>query len=144
MIFRSALIGLALLWLTACTGTPHRPPSIDPEQAWQLRQQVLTGLEDWSLSGRLGIQTGHEGWHVSINWQQQQAAYTIRITAPLGQGSMMLEGDADSVLMQTSEGESLQATDPGRLLYHQFGWRVPVTSLRYWVLGLPAPGEAEH
>ena len=30
--------------------------------------------------------------------------------------------------------------DPELLLLRQTGWRVPVRALRYWVLGLPAPG----
>lgn len=144
MISRSTLLGLALLLLAGCTGAPTRQPSLDREQAWQSRQQALGSLQNWSLNGRLGIQTGHEGWHVSINWQQRQNDYTIRITAPLGQGSLLLEGDATGVLLQTSDGESVRAEDPGQLLYQQFGWRVPVAALRYWVLGLPAPGEAQR
>lgn len=143
MIFRTLSLGLALLWLAGCTSMPPQPQR-DPELSWQQRMEQLQDLGHWSLSGRLGIQTGHEGWHVSINWQQQQNNYTIRITAPLGQGSWLLDGGDNGVLLQTSEGESVQAADPGQLLYQQFRWRVPVSSLRYWVLGLPAPGEAEQ
>jgi outer membrane lipoprotein LolB len=144
MITRFTLLGLALLLLAGCTGAPPRPQPLDREQAWQLRQQALGSLHSWSLSGRLGIQTGHEGWHMSISWEQRQGGYTIRITAPLGQGSLLLEGDTSGVLLQTSDGESVRAEDPGLLLYQQFGWRVPVAALRYWVLGLPAPGEAQR
>jgi len=137
------LLGLALLLLAGCTTTPPRPQPLDRELAWQTRQQVLTHIHSWSLSGRLGIQTDYEGWHVSIQWQQQASRYDIHLTAPLGQGSLKLEGDESGVLLQSSDGESVSAKDPGELLYQQFGWRVPVAALRYWVLGLPAPGDAK-
>lgn len=136
------VLGLALLLLAGCSVAPPRPQPADSQQAWQQHQQKLTALNNWRLTGRLGIQSGHEGWHVSLDWQQNNGDYTIRITAPLGQGSLLLQGDATSVLLQTSEGETVSAEDPGQLLYQEFGWKVPVASLRYWVLGLPAPGES--
>ncbi len=134
--------GLALLLLAGCTTAPPRPQPSDTQQAWQQHQRQLSALHDWRLSGRLGIQTDHEGWHASLDWQQHNSDYTIHITAPLGQGSLQLQGDATRVQLHTSDGETASATDPGQLLYQQFGWKVPVASLRYWVLGLPAPGTA--
>lgn len=134
------ILPLLLLLLSACTTMPNHSPVADPEIAWQERQYRLASLSDWTLSGRLGIQSDHEAWHVSINWEQQQQNYAILLSAPLGQGSLKLSGDADTVTLQTDEGESVSASDPGELLYRQFGWKVPVKSLRYWVLGVPAPG----
>ena len=134
--------GLLLLLLAGCTTAPPRPQPSDTEQAWQQHQQRLAALHDWRLNGRLGIQTGHEGWHAGLDWQQHNGGYTIHITIPLGQGSIQLQGDTTGVRLQTSEGETASAEDPELLLYRRFGWKVPVASLRYWVLGLPAPGAA--
>ena len=97
--------GLLLLLLAGCTMAPPRPQPTDTQQAWQQHQRQLAGLHNWRLSGRLGIQTGHEGWHASLDWQQYNGAYTIHITAPLGQGSLQLQGDATSVQLQTSDGD---------------------------------------
>lgn len=133
-------IPLLFLLLNACSQLPTRTPATDTELAWQERQYHLASLNDWTLSGRLAILNDHEAWHVSINWEQQQQNYAILLTAPMGQGSLKLNGDAHSVTLQTDEGGILKAADPGELLYQEFGWRVPVKSLRYWVLGVPAPG----
>ena len=141
MSSRILLLGLALL-LAGCTAAPPRPQPADNRQAWLQHRQTLTALHNWRITGRLAIQTGHEGWHASLDWQQHNSDYTIRITAPLGQGSLLLEGGTSGVTLLTDEGESVTAQDPGLLLYRQFGWKVPVASLRYWVLGLPAPGDA--
>lgn len=135
-------IALLLLTLAGCTGVGTRPLATDSEQAWHARREQLAALNDWSLTGRLAIRTDHEGWHATIQWEQNQRNYAIRIIAPLGQGSLSLEGDPFQVVMRTSEGESIQAADPEWLLYRELGWRVPVASLAYWVRGLPAPGQA--
>ncbi len=130
---------LALL-AAACSPTPPRP-DIDPQQQWQLRQQQLGQLNRWELSGRLAVLNEDEAWHMNLMWQQRDEHYSLNIIAPLGQGSMRLHGDAVQVMLQTDEGETLNASSPEELLLQHLGWKVPVSALRYWVLGLPAPGE---
>ena len=135
---------LLCLSLWACSTTPSRPPAADPQQAWQQHHSMLASLQQWRLFGRLAIQTGDEGWHASLNWLQHQQQYTIQLIAPLGQGTIQLQGDEQQVLLDTGDEQPILATNPEVLLFQEFGWRVPVKSLRYWVLGLPAPGESKH
>lgn len=138
------LILLLSLSLLACTTAPSRPAAEHPEQAWQAHRATLVMLQQWQLVGRLAIQTENEGWHATINWLQQQQEYDIRLIAPLGQGTIQLYGNDKQVVLSSGEGEQTLANDPEALLYQEFGWRVPVASLRYWVLGLPAPGAAQR
>lgn len=67
----------------------------------------------------------------------------MQLVAPLGQGSLQLEGDNQQVELRTSEGRTATSNDPDSLILNELGWRVPVSALRYWVLGLAAPGDAE-
>lgn len=135
------LIPVLLLLLSACTTAPPLPQVDDPQQAWQEHRQQMAALPQWQLGGRLLIVTGHETWNTSINWQQQGEHYRIMLIGPLGQGSLKLDGDPHQVTLQAHDGEPQQANDPEALLSQQLGWHVPIRSLRYWVLGLPAPGE---
>lgn len=136
---------LLLLLVAGCGQMPSRPlPDTAPEESWQLRQQQLRKLTNWQLNGRLAVLKEHEAWHMSLEWQQHNARYSLNIIAPLGQGSMQLHGDAVQVMLITDEGETLNASDPDWLLYQQLGWHVPVSALRYWVLGLPAPGDYQQ
>ena len=137
---RKLLLPLMLLWLAGCSVAPPLPQPDDPHSAWLTRKVELQHIDNWQLGGRLLIVTGHETWNTSINWRQQGEAYRIMLIAPLGQGSMKLEGDQYVVTLQPHDGEAVQHTDPEALLAQQLGWKVPVPSLRYWVLGLPAPG----
>jgi len=132
-----------LLGLAGCASTPVLPPAADPAQAWLEHRQQLARLQDWQITGRIAIRTENEGWHASLDWRQQAQGYLINLTGPLGQGSVQLEGDGRRVTLRSGE-EAVVDDDPERLLYRQLGWRVPVPALRYWVVGLPAPGPAEQ
>ncbi len=129
--------------LAGCAVTPPRQPATSREQAWEERQSQLTPLHFWQLTGRIAIQTGDEGWNATFIWRQENDKYRMQLIAPLGQGSLQLEGDNQQVELHTSEGKSAVSTDPDTLILTELGWRVPVSALRYWVLGLAAPGEAE-
>lgn len=137
-------IGLALalaLVVAGCTTAPTRDPAADPERAWEARRAELAALEQWRLTGRIAIRTEDEGWHATVDWRQDRRRYDIRLIGPLGQGAVRLHGLPGQVTLQTEDGRTT-AADPERLLYRNLGWRVPVEALRYWVLGLPAPGSA--
>jgi len=51
-----------------------------------------------------------------------------------------IQGDEHEVSIQTQDGQRSTAPDPDLLLEQTLGLRLPVTGLRYWVRGLPAPG----
>lgn len=137
------LLPLVVLLLSACAGSPPIPHADDPQQAWEEHRQHMAAVYHWQLSGRLLTVTDHETWNTGINWQQRGEHYQIMLIAPLGQGSLRLEGDLFQVTLQAHDGDPVTAHDPEALLAQQLGWKVPLRSLRYWVLGLPAPGAHE-
>jgi outer membrane lipoprotein LolB len=142
---RSLTTILILLLAVGCSPTPERPSSaVNVEQSWQQRQQQLHQLTHWKLSGRLAVSNEEEAWHMSLEWQQRDDHYSMNIIAPMGQGSMQLHGDAVQVMLMTDEGKTINASSPEQLFHQHLGWKVPVSALRYWVLGLPAPGDYQQ
>lgn len=138
-----ALLLLALL-AAGCATVPEGHGRLSPEQQWQRHRQQLSALaEAWHLSGRIAIQTADEGGSASIDWRQVGENYSIRIIGPIGTGSLLLEGDHRQVSLQTQEGRA-HSDDPEGILYEQLGWRIPIRALRYWVMGLPAPGAVDQ
>lgn len=139
-------LSLLFLLLAGCAATPVAPPlppAADPQQAWHEHQRQLAAVDHWQLGGRIAIRTENEAWQASVDWQQQGESYVIQLVGPLGQGSLRLQGDGR--LVSLSDGENtLVDEDAETLLQRQMGWRVPVAALRYWALGLPAPGAAEQ
>lgn len=137
-------IGIAVL-LAACATPAPRVSDAEAQQLWELRLKTLQSLQTWALSGRVGIQSPDQGWNATVHWRQYPDMYDLRVIAPLGGGTLQLRGDASGVTAQTSKGEVYTASDAETLLRQQAGVALPVTSLRYWVLGRPDPGgEAEQ
>ena len=57
-----------------------------------------------------------------------------------GDGWMPMSGDPERLRIKTSKGEEHFLSDPIEEMRAQFGWSVPVHSMRYWMLGVSDPG----
>ncbi len=133
----------AFLLLAACASTP--PPSEpdkvdDPIAAFGQRQGLLSVMQNWSANGRLGLSTSNESINANVRWQQKNdERYTIRLSGPFGVGATELHGDPGFVAIETEDKVHTAAT-PEDLVEEVVGWRIPVSGLRHWLLGLVAPG----
>lgn len=122
--------GLLALFSTACTQIPPRSTT-----DW-----APPALNAWELQGRIAVRAGDDGWHASLKWRQRGASYQADLSGPLGQGALRLRGDDSGVTLESADGERDQSTDADALLARHTGWNLPVSGMRYWVLGLEAPG----
>ena len=135
------LVPLSLILLVMGCAAPLPVPPADVEAAWQSRQQHLNQMNDWRLNGRLAITRGAEAWHLKVNWRQKQDGYEIFLSGPFGAGQVKLVGNHDGVVLRDAERHAYYAMEPETLLYEHTGVMMPVTGLRYWILGLPDPGK---
>jgi len=106
---------------------------------------TLTGpspveLADWQFNGRISLTQGEEGWHAGLVWQEHAGRYQLDVAGPLGQGAFQLSGDDEGVLLVDAQERRFTARDVDTLLAHVTGWMLPISGLRYWVRGMPAPG----
>ena len=129
---------IALIGLSACTSLLESSRSVDGE-LWRSQSDALLRLQDWSLSGRFGIFNETEAWNGDLSWRQRDQQYQIQLSGPLGQGSALIKGANGYSELQLSESEIHIASDPESLLTRYLGLNIPVSGLRYWVLGIPAP-----
>lgn len=108
--------------------------------AWKTRQAQLLQLVDWKIQGRVGIYTPDEAWPGDIHWSQSAKNYDMRIIAPLGAGSLRIYSVEGGVMLEHSSQPRAQFTaDPEATIEQQFGWQLPLNSLRYWMTGVPSP-----
>lgn len=130
---RSGLL-LFLVLLTSCSSLP-KTTSIIPD-GWQDTIERSQQINTWKVRGRLGVQTEDNGGSLDLIWSQQGEAYTIRLIAPFGQGTIFIKGDASGVTIKTTEGEEY-AENADALLASSLGIDMPVTGLRDWLRGIP-------
>ena len=129
-----ALLALGLLAGCATTPAPTRNPgAIDA--AWVLRQQQLAALRGFEASGRIAVKGG--GLSGALRWQQDGEHFSLRIAGPFGAGALSVQGTPAQATIKGKDID-LVTTEPARVLAERTGWRLPVDSLRWWVLGLPA------
>ena len=130
----------AALLCAACESTPEVVPVDDPQRAWTEHLARLAAIDQWTAVGKLGIQSSEDSWSAGLNWRQDRNDYRLRLSGPLGQGLMELEGTAAGVVLRTSDDEEFRARSAEALMQRHAGWQVPLSGLRYWILGRPEPG----
>jgi len=137
----AVILLLGVMALSGCAGMkPFFLPEGRPDlSAWQRRQQQLGKLQSWDLQGRVAIETAQDNWTASVTWRNDAESYRMRFMAPLSQGTFELTGAPGRVQLRLPE-KTLEAPDPRRLMQDNLGWSLPVSGMRYWVVGLPAPG----
>lgn len=132
---------LLLVFLLGGCATKSTAPQLSLEkrlQLWEIQRQNKMKLPTWRLQGRLGVRVPGESGTLSIDWQQDALDYVIYLDGPLGQSLAKVDGKSDIVSLEAS-GEVYTGSSPEQLLYNVIGWDLPVSHLRYWVLGLPDP-----
>nr|VFJ88135.1 MAG: outer membrane lipoprotein LolB [Candidatus Kentron sp. H]VFJ90142.1 MAG: outer membrane lipoprotein LolB [Candidatus Kentron sp. H]VFJ96500.1 MAG: outer membrane lipoprotein LolB [Candidatus Kentron sp. H] len=136
---RLILAVLPAVLLTACAMMPKLPwlTGADIDPAWRVQSDRLRNIRAWSVTGRIALHAEDEAWHARMHWRQQADDYRIRFNAPLAAGAAEITGGPDGVTLRTTDGRNLSAPDPESLLSHVMGWSIPVSGLRYWILGRP-------
>lgn len=130
---RTALVGAALV-LVGCAHTML----VDDQLGYERRQSQLDAISDWSINGRLTVDTGERGYQARFSWQQHDGELELEVRGLLGARSFRIEGDETRLTVQ-SRGETEVLTDPERQLSEMLGWWLPVTSVEHWLLGQPDP-----
>jgi len=137
---RSVSFALATLFatstlFTACTSLPTAPAT-----DWPSAKTARQALSHWEMSGRAAVATESQGWSANVTWNQAEQISELNLQGALGVGGVHVRSDGQSVEIDTSKGEKISDQDAAGALERAIGVALPISSLRYWLLGVPAPG----
>lgn len=151
---RSSWIGfLALLASFGITSCATVKPAATTAQAqtgqakpetWEQRTKTLAAIKSWQINGKIAVHTPNDAGSATIDWQQQHQHFLISLTGPLGSHNLKLTGEPGLVTADSADGKHASASSAEQLLAQQWGFKVPVSNLNYWVRGLPVPGTASR
>jgi outer membrane lipoprotein LolB len=134
---RSTLLIVLALLLAGCAGLGSRSTGIVPAD--------IKDLHRWQARGRMGVSGPEGGGSGSFDWQQRGDRAEVQLRGPVGIGSVRLQvhGSAEDprLRLETGNGQVLESEAAWRELETRLGVSIPAGSLRYWMLGVPAPGE---
>ena len=118
-----------VLLLTGCTPAPV------------VRDALFVPLElpVWTARGRVALFAEGEGWHAGFEWRQQGEDLTLTLNGPFGQGALRLLQVQGRVRLIDGQGAVREAESVESLVAGATGVALPVSGLRYWLLGRPAP-----
>lgn len=127
----------ATLLLAACVTAPVQRTPLDAAT----QEQALRALTGFQLNGRTAVAAGGDGFNATVSWRQAGEESTLKLSGPVG-GSLTLTWRPGYLRVVSSRGETLQGAEAEEAVIRQLGFMPPFEALRYWMLGLSAPGEA--
>jgi len=125
-----AFCALTVTW--GCATPPHPTAARSPSD-----------LHDWQAAGRIAVSGASNGGSGSFNWKQRGSLADVQLRGPVGIGSLHLKLSDDALTIDTGKGEHFDAAQAEDELAERLGAVVPARDLRYWLVGIPAPGENE-
>ncbi|MDE2138298.1 MAG: outer membrane lipoprotein LolB [Gammaproteobacteria bacterium] len=133
---RAWAFGLAAL---AALGGCRTTPPAAPGPPWQMRRPQLQARAHFGLHGRVAVATGAQGFNARLRWVEDGAHAAVALEGPLGAGGLKIDATGDDLEIAMPSGAHL-ASDAARAeLAARLGFDPPLTSLRYWILGVPDP-----
>lgn len=136
---RRALLVAAAAALSACIGVPTKELNTGfSERNWGIRRSNLAAVQNFVLKGRIA-ESGVAGGRGDLDWTQAGERLDLRITGPLGVGALAISGDGRRTEIRSKDGV-IETANPQRTMQERLGWSLPLAQVRYWALGVPAPG----
>lgn len=130
---------IALLTLLQACATAPMSPASQParsQAALEHLQQIAT-IQQFSLKGRMGVQTEAKGFSGRLDWQHQPSTDNIALYSPLGSQVASIKKTVGNVVLEDSSGNTVSAKDAESLTQKTLGWKLPLTGLADWSLGRP-------
>ncbi|MEY2919156.1 MAG: hypothetical protein RL261_461 [Pseudomonadota bacterium] len=100
-------------------------------------------LTQWTAKGRIALSAQGEGGSGSFVWQQRSERTELTVRGPLGAGGLALVTDGETLELADGSGQPLDGEAARAELERRLGVQLPLAELRYWMLGVPAPGRSD-
>jgi outer membrane lipoprotein LolB len=137
---RSRLLGIvAVAMIAGCRTVPVQHPPVSVGQAWETTRSELQARDHYALKGRVGVAAGKDGFNAGLRWTQDGTHSQVSLEGPLGIGAVQISADGQTLSIVNSHGDHLNSEAARAELVARLGFDPPLSSLRYWILGVPDP-----
>ncbi|HHZ71432.1 MAG TPA: outer membrane lipoprotein LolB [Methylococcaceae bacterium] len=130
------LWGLLVIGGSGCSITPE----ISDQEGLESASSLILNDHAWSLRGRLAIVKNNAAESVRIKWQHWPDSEKLAVYGPLGRQLVVIVLEGRSVVIDYGADNKRILQDVTKGVDFGLGFEVPILAFRYWLLGLPAPG----
>ena len=95
--------------------------------------------ENWALEGRLALINEKESVSMSIVWRHRPVQDDIELSGPLAQGQVQIHIRENEVTVDEGDKVHVYQGQPDDILAEVLSVDMPVSALRFWVLGVTDP-----
>lgn len=113
------------------------------------QQQYPELLQSFNIRGKIGVTTPETATSAAQTgsafyvWAQEDDRFAIDITGALGIGHTVIEYNGNTATLVSERTGEITAASPEDLLQQATGWQAPISQLRYWISGRPAPSDID-
>ncbi len=136
------MIYFFVIVLAGCATTPQQSTAIKPAKTVVIEAAVKEQMIDtarFNILGRIAVQDRSQSSSGSFRWKHWPANDEIILFTPLGQVVAEISRNPQGVRLITSKLEAFYAEDVEGLTQEVLGWRLPLSSLQYWIQGIHSP-----
>src|SRR5690606_15668410 len=105
----------------------------------EAQEAFLRELAEFSLRGQSRVVTAKDSFSSNLSWAQDDGQAVVRLSV-FG-GSLTATWQPGLLKLVSSKGGRWEGAEAERALVDELGFLPPFESLRYWMLGIEAPGE---
>ena len=104
-------------------------------------------LQSFNIRGKIGVTTPETATSAAQTgsafyvWAQEDDRFAIDITGAMGIGHTVIEYNGSTATLVSERTGEITAASPEDLLLQATGWQAPISQLRYWISGRPAPSD---
>jgi outer membrane lipoprotein LolB len=130
------VVAVAVVLLVSCVSVPDK---ID-ESFDLFGREHLYEKNIWSFSGRMSVAGENDAFTADIDWKHQFKEEVIKLSGAFGLGRTRLFLTKNSVEIYLDGKQVRHVGNVDDILSAELGIAVPVSALKYWVLGITDPG----
>lgn len=135
MIFKFLALLALLFLLASCANKP-----LKSDFSWQLSERDYWYEQAvWSCSGRLAMVSDSHSFSATIDWQHQPRLEQIRLVGTWGLGHIRMTITDHKIEIDDGNKSIQYIGDIDKLAHEHTGIMLPVSSLKYWLMGLVVP-----
>ena len=139
MVSFRALVVAAMLVAAGCATTLDGD---SPATDWDSYRAHATSITRWNLSAKVALRWRGGAESASLAWAQRDGHSEVDLSGPFGAGAVRIIHDNNVLQVERGGERRVYDSSTPATLAAATGWPIPVDALRFWLRGLPDPGQA--